>query len=319
MTQVRRGLGRLAVLLAVTTASGVGCQARDKLAMARAEAAELAARSQRFAARLAMPDPGLGGNKPLARWLLPHELHEVSGLALTGDGRLLAHGDNTGWVYEIDPRQGRVLKRFALGDQQGVVHDDFEGITIANGTIYMIASNGTLYEFEEGKDGARVSFTLHDTRLGHECEFEGVAYDPSGEALVLPCKTIVNKSLHDHLVLYRWNLRGSASPRISMQTIPLAPLLNGSGLTKLHPSDITIDPATGHYVLIASKQSALLEITPSGELVRESPLPGTHPQAEGVAVTRDGMLIIGDEATKQSVATITLYRWPLAGATSSKP
>jgi hypothetical protein len=37
-------------------------------------------------------------------------------------------------------------------------------------------------------------------------------------------------------------------------------------------------------------------------------LPTGHEQAEGVAVTPDGILIISDEATR-TPAAITLYRW----------
>jgi len=86
----------------------------------------------------------------------------------------------------------------------------------------------------------------------------------------------------------------------------------------LHPSDIAVDPATGHYVLVAAQEKALIEITPSGEVVRAIPLPGKHGQAEAVALTPDGILIIGDEATNRPAA-LTLYRWPLTAATPGPP
>jgi len=43
-------------------------------------------------------------------------------------------------------------------------------------------------------------------------------------------------------------------------------------------------------------------------VVRSEPLPGNHHQAEGVAVTKDSLLIISDEATSKPAA-ITVYRW----------
>ena len=71
-------------------------------------------------------------------------------------------------------------------------------------------------------------------------------------------------------------------------------------------------------MLVAAQEKALIEITPSGELVRAIPLPGKHGQAEGVALTPDGILIVGDEATNRP-ATLTLYRWPLTAATPGPP
>jgi predicted amidohydrolase YtcJ len=38
-------------------------------------------------------------------------------------------------------------------------------------------------------------------------------------------------------------------------------------------------------------------------------LPGEHDQAEALAITKDSILIIGDEAARKP-AVITLYRWP---------
>jgi hypothetical protein len=62
-------------------------------------------------------------------------------------------------------------------------------------------------------------------------------------------------------------------------------------------------------VLVAAKQKALVMLTPAGTVVFSRSLGGRHPQAEGIAITRDHILIIADEATN-SAATITLYYWP---------
>ena len=62
-------------------------------------------------------------------------------------------------------------------------------------------------------------------------------------------------------------------------------------------------------MLIASQQSALIEISPAGVVLMSRALPGTHDRAEGVAITRDSILIISDEAVKRP-AVVTLYRWP---------
>jgi hypothetical protein len=300
------------VPLAALACMGFGCRPEPDPAVRQAEAAEATARAARLAGRLARTaaaDPG----EPLARWVLPRELGEISGLALAPDGRLFAHDDELGRVTVIDPRRGLVLKQFMLG--QALLRGDFEGITMADGTLFMVTSSGTVYEFSEGANQQPVQYAVHDLRLGAECEFEGVAYDRGSASLLLPCKTVGREQLRDRLVIYRWKPERGATPRLSLFTVPLRDVIGANKWVQLHPSDITVDPATGHYVLVAAQEAALVEITPSGGVVRSGALPGKHNQAEGVAITPDGILIISDEASSRS-ATITLYRWPVAMAAS---
>jgi hypothetical protein len=106
-------------------------------------------------------------SSPASKVSLPTELHEISGLAVTADGRVFAHGDEDGTVYQLDPRSGRVTKRFALaatGDdpdlgkkvRDGRLTGDFEDIAIAGDRFFLISSNGVLLEFAEGEDGGSV-------------------------------------------------------------------------------------------------------------------------------------------------------------------
>jgi uncharacterized protein YjiK len=227
----------------------------------------------------------------------------------------LAHGDELGRVSVIDPRRGVILREFRFGARA-----DFEGITMAHGLVYMVDSDGQLYAFREGANGARVSYQLVDTRLGNDCEFEGVAYDRAREALLLPCKNVEKKSMRGNLVIYVWKLHENDPPRLSIIAIPLARVIGDNPWKSLRPTDITVDPNTGNYILVAAQERALVELSPNGEVIRAMPLPerDQHPQAEGVAVTSDGILMIADEASTRPAA-ITLYRWPLTPATPITP
>lgn len=271
-----------------------------------ADSAEVARRTTRLAGLLALPDSVGATGEALAQWLLPEELAEISGLALTADGRLLAHDDERGRVSEIDYRRGVVVKQFVIGKQ--ALHADFEGITVAGNRLYLLASNGTLYEFLEGARGERVAYTVHDTHLGNECEFEGLAYDARLNSLLLACKRVGTKRLQEMLVIYRWRLRTGDGGQLSTLTVPLALAIGANGWKSLHPSDITVDPVSGNYVLVAAQEQALLEITPDGAVVDSRPLPDGLKHTEGVAITRDSLLILSDEAGGRP-ATISLYRW----------
>jgi hypothetical protein len=285
----------------------VSCRTPARREVMRADSAQVAARDARLRERLASAD-STSREKPLARWVLPNNLSETSGIALTPDGRLFIHDDELGRVSQVDYRHGVITKEFLIGRQ--AVRADFEGITVVNDAIFLLASNGKLYEFREGANHERVPYTIHDTQLGRECEFEGVAYDSARGSLLMACKHIHREGPHGALLLYRWNLRGNTRNRLSRMTVPIVKVVGQNHWEGFHPSDITIDPFNGNYLLISAREKGMVEITPDGEVVFTRPIPGDHEQPEGVAITKDSILIVGDEAVHRP-AVVTLYRWPL--------
>jgi uncharacterized protein YjiK len=296
-------VARLALLASLVTCVA-GCRDTPE---ARAEQARKAqtVRRQELARRIAIADANPAKAGPLAMWLMPPELREISGLALTTDGAVLAHDDNVGRIYEIDPKTGIVLKTFSLS---GNPHGDFEAIAIAGEDIYLLQSKGKLYKFKEGAEDAQVAFSVYDTRLGKECEFESLTYEADSSRLLMPCKTVLSKNAPHELFIYRLPLPFTSSSKISTLTVHMADVVGSNRWKNFHPSDVAIDPVTKNYVIIAGREKGLAVITPEGEVVRSEPLPGKHDQAEGVAVTTDGILIVSDEATSKPAA-MTLYRW----------
>lgn len=286
--------------------AGVGCRGIDARDTARADSARMAERVARLDQALASSDSGRSG-APIARWTLPGSLAEISGLALTPDGRLLAHGDETARIFEIDYRRGTIVKRFRLGEKGA--HGDFEGIAVAGENIYLLSSDGRIFEFREGAPGGNVQYTVHDTKLGKECEFEGVAFDPALGSLLMACKTVGTPKLKEFLVIYRWNIDDEGDSRLSQLTIPMAQVIGTNDWKAFKPSDITVDPASGNYVMVSAQQKALVEVTPAGAVVLVRPLPDGHEMTEGIAITKDGILILSDESVRRPAA-ITLYKRP---------
>lgn len=286
-----------------------GCQfpGMSDSGVSERDSKEMEARAARLNEALANADSGGARNDPLARWLLPTSLAEISGLALTSDGRLFAHNDESPAITELDYRRGAVVKQFFPG-QKGW-RGDFEGLAIAGDRFFLLESNGTLDEFREGAAGERVDVTTHDTHLGKECEFESVAYDSTANALILACKNVRTEQFKDMVVLYRYDLSTSDEIGVSELTVPLSDAIGANDWKKLHPTDITVDPFSGNYVFVAAPEKAFVVMTPTGAVLESRPLDGRHPQAEGIAITRDGILIISDESVK-SPAAITLYGWP---------
>jgi len=269
---------------------------------------ELASREQRFAASLAStPDSAHDRWKPIARWYLPPELAEISGLAFTPDGRLLAHGDERSIVSEIDYRRGVIVKQFVLGKRP--VRGDFEGIAVVGDTVYLMTSDGDLYAGPEGAKGAHVLYTVYETGLGRLCEAEGLTYDPDGHDLLLGCKNPRKKDLKGKLAVYRWQLpRGPLSSQPAIMA-DLKPIEKAADLKSVSPSSIDRDPASGNFVILSGPDHALVETTPDGApITTHTFTPEEHPQPEGAAFGPDGILVIADEAARGR-AVLTVYRW----------
>lgn len=293
-----------AFLVTVLLLAGIGC--RDRVGpRAKVDTTDLAGREARLNLARNTPDTGQWG-APLARWVMPQKLAEISGLALTEDGRLFAVPDEQAIISEIDYRRGVIVKQFVLG-RRGV-QADFEGIAIADEAMFLMASNGKLYEFREGANNAHVEYSMHDTELGKECEFEGLAYDAAINSLLLACKNIGEKKLKDHLVIYRWRLGEDVEQRVTRISTPVDQLMAEHEWKDVSPTSIDVDPVSGNY-LLTTAEHALLIVNSEGVILETRLLPATHDQPEGVAITRDSLLIISDEAVTRPAA-ITLYRWP---------
>jgi uncharacterized protein YjiK len=236
---------------------------------------------------------------------LPERLKEISGLAMTADGRALGHGDEAGIIYEIDIGRGEVIKAFRLGNK--TVRADFEGIAVAGNRIYLVTSDGTIYESAEGRDKDRVRYITYDTGVGRECEVEGLAFEPTNRVLLVPCKRARVEALEDSVVIFRWSLdrrRMAEPPRITIPRRLLTARIKGA---EFRPSAIERHPETGTYFLISARRRAIAEITSAGDVLDIRELPkDPHRQPEGIAFTPDLSLLIADEGERRG--QLTVYR-----------
>ena len=229
------------------------------------------------------------------QWRLPDRLNEISGLALTPDGRLLAVNDEVAIVYELDYDDGRIVKAFAFG--KPVVKGDFEGIAIVDGLVYLTTSKGRVYFAAEGADGQRVSFDNYDTELGQDCEIEGLTRSTDNTRLYFLCKNVRKKSAIKGLMVFAWDVLKRELLEDESVVLPERQIMKQLRVDRLNPTGITIDRQSGNRIMVASRQRALIELTEDGMLVsaRNMPLTNRHRQAEGIELTSDGRLLIADE------------------------
>ena len=227
---------------------------------------------------------------PVSRWGLPSVLAEVSGLAVGRQGHILAHGDERGVVVELDQRTGKLLGRF---DLKGKPRDDFEGIATSGRQVVLMSSAGRLYFFDMPADSGDVAYKTVDTGLGKSCEVEGLGWDTRQDQLLIPCKNGRTAATQAGLTVFRWSL-GKSAPTASLQ-VPAGTLSKALGVPRVNLTAVEVDPVSGNLMLLASRPTVLITLTPDGRIVGVARLRANiHPRPEGLAVTRDAVYI-GDE------------------------
>lgn len=240
------------------------------------------------------------------QWALPPRLLEISALAMTHDDRLLAIDDERAIVYELDYVDGGLIKAFAIGDP--VLRADFEGLAAAHGYVYLMTSEGEIYKAREGQDGERVEYEHFESKVDDECEFEGLADDIAGNRLLLVCKDLKKKADIDRLAIYPWSLDEQKVDQSARLSLPLNEISMSLRLRRLHPSGIVVHDETGHLLIVAAREQALIELDSVGRFVnaRRLPLNMRHPQAEGIELSEVGLLL-SDEGGN-SKARLSVYR-----------
>ena len=249
----------------------------------------------------AVEQPAVGD---VVQWKLPDRLREISGLALTNAGGLLAVDDERAVVYELDYDSGGILREFSVGDP--VLKGDFEGLAVLGSTLFLMDSDGDLYRSVVGSDDEHVRVETVPTGLGEQCEFEGLT--SYAKRLYLLCKAVYDDGDRDGLTVFVWDTESDRLLSDEHVTLPEAEIGREIAKKRLHPSGIAVHPQTGNWVIVAARQAALIEMSPTGRLLSARPLPEgiRHPQAEGIEFTEDGRLLIADEGGKGK-ARLTMY------------
>ncbi len=235
-------------------------------------------------------------NPPTAR--LPRELREVSGLAASRDGKVFCHNDERGLVYQINPGKGTILSQFSVGDR--VLRQDYEGLAVAESLMFLITSNGKLYQFSEATPNGRAEITEYATGLGSGWDIEGLCYDPSTRSLLLACKeNPVKKRLR---YIYAFSLKTHSLESAPRFIIDLEKLEKKWKIKQFRPSSIERHPISGSFFVLSSSDPAILEVSAAGGLLAAVSLRNAvHRQPEGLTFGADLTMYICNEGKDHGI------------------
>jgi uncharacterized protein YjiK len=239
---------------------------------------------------------------------LAKKLQELSGLAITTDGRLFGHDDERAVIYQIDFSKGSIIKSFSIGKK--TLKKDFEGIAIVGELFYLVTSNGEIYEFREGKNKSTVPYEKYKTKLSVKNDVEGLCYDSDTESLLLACKGHPGKNYDGNRAVYSFSLtekKLKKKPRFLM-SIEEVNSLNVSDFTEkmgefflitesgFAPSGIEKHLGRNSFFILSSQGKMIIEVSADGKIVGKILLDKKHHnQPEGITFTNDNALLISDE------------------------
>ncbi|MCZ6888571.1 MAG: SdiA-regulated domain-containing protein [Gammaproteobacteria bacterium] len=221
------------------------------------------------------------------QWKLPGRLTEISGLAFTHDGRLLAHNDERGVIYELDFEKGRITNEFKVAKRA-----DFEGIATVGDDVFLITSSGTVVRTRlDGSAGEII-----EPELANLCEIEGLA--TRDDRVIAVCKNIYDGPSDVIRILFfdkRFNVADTLDVRMPH---------------KIRPSGIEWDPKRRHYLIVAADRREIVTIDEPGRVIATQKLKKSrHRQPEGIAISESGKLFIADEGGKGK-GRLTVYPYP---------
>jgi uncharacterized protein YjiK len=235
---------------------------------------------------------------------LPADLREVSGLALASPMSVFAHDDERAVIHEIALSSGRTLRRFSFGAPP--VGRDFEGIATDGESIFLITSGGELLTGRIGSDGESMRFDVQDTGIGAACEIEGLSRSPDPGSLLVLCKRTLRDRPGPRLVIHRWDVRRRVAQGPWLE-LDLEQALSG-GRRSFSPSGIEWDAARRQLLIISARDGRLVVLDEEGGIRAVQTLSSAaHRQAEGIAITPAGELVIADEAGRAGSGRLTVY------------
>ncbi len=237
---------------------------------------------------------------------LTHKLDEVSGVAITNDGRLFCHDDERAVIYQVNYETGKIIKRFQIG--KFGLESDFEGIAIAEGIFFLLSSDGKLYQFKEGNDLEKVDFKEYNLGFSSKFEFEGLCYDSKINSLLIISKNYPGKKHKGTRAIYSFSLENYKINKLPKILISLKKLSKKFGIKDFYPSGITMHSKSRDYFIVSSKgQPSIVRISNSGKLLNAYKLDEKYfAQPEGIVFLSDSTLLISNEAKGKRATLVKL-------------
>jgi uncharacterized protein YjiK len=267
---------------------------------------------------------GYNFKSPDARVVLPYILHEISGITFVDSSTLVCIQDEKGILFFYDMLRNEISRQ-----KEFYVNGDYEGIARNEDTIYVLRSDGIIYEIADFKSD-NIIVTPFVTDIPSK-DNEGLCYDDESGRLLIASKENTGKGdlSKDYRYIFGFDLTSKRLKRELAYTFDIEglkefaktnnidlPLKNSKrGLAvetdlKFSASGIAFHPVTGRLYLLSAEDNLLFIFDKSGavnQIIRLNP--GIFNQPEGIAFLENGDMFISNEGPGKGPATLLRFNY----------
>lgn len=249
-------------------------------------------------------------SKPIINDELPPILQEISGLAIIDSTSIACVQDEDGILFIYNIKTRKITQQHAFG-----LKGDYEGITLVNDLLYVLRSDGVLFEIKDYKS-KKLKVKTYSTSVP-AINNEGLCYDVINYRLLIGAKGKINKDQlnKDARFIYAFDLKTKTvnqSPAFSfntsdinvsakMQGINFPKKQNKKGQSiehgfKFNTSEISIHPITQQLFVLSATDHALFVFNKTGNLEYIEQLnPLVFNKSEGLDFFQNGDLLVSNE------------------------
>ena len=259
--------------------------------------------------------------RPDLKWSLPSVLNEISDIAALSESEVACVQDERGVVFVYDIRHKRITDEVRFAPK-----GDYEGLTIADSKLFVLRSDGLLFELSSLRHHPSVqTYELH---LPFK-ESEGLCLDARHDRLLIAPKSHEQtENGKDTRPIYAFDLRKRAlveGPAFELSVhgirrfakhhdLPIPRRVKRDGQTmhaslRFKPSAMAVHPVTGEVFVLSSVDHVLVSCTETGSITGYALLDASsYRQPEGIAFFPNGDMLISSEGAGKE-PTLVLLRW----------
>ena len=241
---------------------------------------------------------------------LPEAVDEISGIAYyPKDTSVFAIIDEDGMLFKIPIMNPTATKQWRFDKKR-----DYEDIVLKDSTFYVLVSNGDIETIHFKGDSIYTQKSDFSKRSKKANEYEALYYNNDSANLIMVCKECEDDTKKT-FSLYSYNIYGANEykPYLTIDAVPIAKQL---GQEKIHikASAAAINPVTEDLYILSTVNNAMIILSNKGVFRKLYKLdPGIYKQAEGIAFTPQGDMIISNEYAETGFATLLILKNKLKG------